>query len=86
LLVSALVLATGALLVYAKPWQPRVGVQRDGGHGPPDLMLLRGDEATPARWRPDVRSFGLPAEARLLVLEAPYERKPEHGLPGARVW
>jgi phospholipase/carboxylesterase len=83
---SALILLAGALLVYAQPWRPRVRVLRDGGTGPPDLVLLRGDDVTPARWLPDARSFGLPAEGRLLLLAAPYGNAPEHGLPGGRVW
>lgn len=81
-----MILVAVALIVYAKPWQPRVRVQRNGGDGPPDLMLLQGDDATPARWRPDTRSFGLPDEGRLLILTAPYQSAPEHGLPGGRVW
>jgi hypothetical protein len=61
LVASSFVLVAGALLAYAKLWPPRVRALRAGGNGPPDVMLLRGDDATPVRWRPDAWSFGLPA-------------------------
>lgn len=45
---SALVLVAGASLAYLQPWQPRLLVLRQGGQGPPDLMLLHGEGSSPA--------------------------------------
>jgi phospholipase/carboxylesterase len=74
------------LLAYLQPWQPRLIVVRQGGEGPPDLMLLHGEQATPAQLLPSTRSIGFPAQGRILLPEAPEVVAPRDGLPGGRVW
>jgi phospholipase/carboxylesterase len=81
-----LILLAGALLAYVPPWQPRLLVLREGGKGPPDIMLLHGDGSTPAQLLRDTRSIGLPADGRLLLPQAPDVIARKHGLPGGRAW
>jgi phospholipase/carboxylesterase len=81
--ISMAVIVVGILL---QPWLTRLSVIREGGKGPPTLVLLHGYASSAEHWIPYSQSIALPPNGRFLFPQGPKTTQRTDGSPDGRAW
>jgi phospholipase/carboxylesterase len=74
------------IVIAWQPWLNRLSVIREGGKGPPTLVLLHGYASSADKWIPFSQSIPLPPNGRFLFPQAPERTRRTDGGPDGRAW
>jgi phospholipase/carboxylesterase len=69
-----------------QPWLTRLSAVREGGKGPPTLVLLHGYASSADHWIPFSQSIALPPNGRFLFPQAPETTQRTDGGPDGWAW
>jgi phospholipase/carboxylesterase len=83
ILISIAIIVPGILWW---PWLTRLSVIREGGKGPPTLVLLHGYASSAEHWIPYSQSIALPPNGRFLFPQAPETTQRTDGGTDGRAW
>jgi phospholipase/carboxylesterase len=83
IIISLAVIGIG---IVWRPWLTRLSVIREGGKGPPTLVLLHGYASSADHWIPFSQSIALPPNGRFLFPQAPETTHRTDGAPDGRAW
>jgi phospholipase/carboxylesterase len=73
-------------MIFLVPWKKQLEVIRNGGGGPPSMVLLHGYGSSAEHWLPFTKSIALPYYGRFLFPQGPDIAVRTDGEPNGRAW
>ena len=81
-----ILLAVIGIGIIWQPWLTPLSIIREGGKGPPTLVLLHGYASSADHWIPYSQSIALPPNGRFLFPQASETTQRTDGSPDGRAW